>query len=67
MVKVTSNSNLPLDRLIDRILGSGHISRQEYLHLASVLLSNQKATDKERRQINRIFDSIQTGRVKLTG
>lgn len=65
MVRATQNPNLPAPRLIDQILSSGQINRQEHLYLASILLSNQKATEKERRQINRIFDYIQTGRVKL--
>lgn len=65
MVRATQRQNLPNPRLIDQILNSGQINRQEHLYLASMLLSNQKATEKERRQINRIFDYVQTGRVKL--
>jgi hypothetical protein len=66
MVKATQNRfNLPTKRIIDRILDRGRINRQEHLHLASVLLASQRITDEERCQINRIFDQIQAGRIKL--
>ncbi|MGV0027475.1 hypothetical protein [Phormidesmis priestleyi] len=67
MVRVTSTrSHLPTPHLIETILNSGQLNRQEYLHLASILLSNQRATGSDRRRINRIFDHIQAGRVILT-
>jgi hypothetical protein len=66
MVKATQNRfNLPTKRIIDRILDRGRINRQEHLHLASVLLASQRITEEERCQINRIFDQIQAGRIKL--
>ncbi|NJK52240.1 MAG: hypothetical protein HC936_04335 [Leptolyngbyaceae cyanobacterium SU_3_3] len=66
MVRTTSaRSHLPTPRLLEKVLVSEQISRHEHLHLASILLSNREATQTERRQINRIFDSIQAGRLKL--
>lgn len=66
MVKATQNrSNLPIRRILDRILQLQQINRHEHLHLASALLSNQRLTAEERQQINQIFDQIQSGRIKL--
>ncbi|KAM3096271.1 hypothetical protein ACKFKG_02745 [Phormidesmis sp. 146-35] len=67
MVRVAiPRSHLPTPHLIETILKSGQLNRQEYLHLASILLSNQRATENDRRRINRIFDHILAGQVKLT-
>lgn len=62
---VQDNSHPSIKQMIDRILNSGQMRRQEHLTLTSAMLSDQKIIDEERRQINRIFDYIQTGRVKL--
>lgn len=51
--------------LIEKILAAGVMSRQEYLELTSALLSSQAASEGDRRQINRVFDYIQSGRLKL--
>ncbi|HEY9648720.1 MAG TPA: hypothetical protein V6C88_20230 [Chroococcidiopsis sp.] len=50
---------------MQRILRSGEISRQDYSQLASAILSDQQIGDEERRQINRVFDYMQIGRLKL--
>lgn len=66
MVKAAQNRfNLSTKRIVDRILERGRINRHEHLHLASALLANQRLTPEERRQINLIFDQIQSGRIKL--
>ena len=56
----------PVRPLVDRILLSGQITRLEHLQLTSVLLSDYRVTLEERVQINRIFDSLQAGRLKFT-
>ncbi|MGG6267745.1 hypothetical protein ACQ4M3_12570 [Leptolyngbya sp. AN03gr2] len=66
MVRTAQNrSNLPTQRILTRILESHQLNRYEHLHLASLLLANHRLTPDERRQINRIFDQIQAGRIKL--
>lgn len=44
---------------------SGQLSRQEHVQLTSVVLSDSKLSNEDRRQINLIFDYLQTGRLKL--
>jgi hypothetical protein len=51
--------------MVDRILTVGEMSRQEHLKLTSILLAEQRLADSDRTKINRIFDHIQTGRLKL--
>ena len=51
--------------MVDRIFKTGQLSRQEHLQLVTTFLSGYKVTDDERSQINRIFDDLQTGRLKI--
>jgi hypothetical protein len=60
--KVSSN----LQSILDRVLEVGEISRKEYLQLTSAILADYRMSDEERRQINRVFDYVQTGRLRLT-
>jgi hypothetical protein len=65
MRTISSKSNNTITPLVEQLLAAGEISRQEHLNLASMLLSGQRMTDKDRCQINRVFDYVQTGRLKL--
>ncbi len=55
----------PLRQIVDRILKTGQLSRLEHLQLVSTFLSDYKVTDDDRNQINRIFDDLQTGQLKI--
>lgn len=54
-----------LKPVVERILKTGQLSRQEHLQLVTTFLSDYKVTDDDRSQINRIFDDLQTGRLKI--
>lgn len=58
-------SKLFVRQLIDLCLNSERITRQEYLQLTTVVLSNRNITLEDLHQINRIFDRVQQGRIKL--
>ncbi|CAA9240339.1 hypothetical protein AVDCRST_MAG92-1496 [uncultured Coleofasciculus sp.] len=60
-------SNLTIKQFVERILNIGQLSRLEHLQLVTTFLSDYKVTDEERNQINRVFDELQTGRLKLVG
>ncbi len=60
-------SNLTIKQFVERILNLGKLSRLEHLQLVTTFLSDYKVTDEERNQINRVFDELQTGRLKLVG
>lgn len=65
MRSLQGNPNPAIHLIVDRILAVGEMSRQEHLKLTSILLAEQKLADSDRNKINRIFDYIQTGRLKL--
>jgi hypothetical protein len=50
---------------VEQILEKGKMNRQEHIQLTSAMLSDHQMTDEERRQINRVFDYLQIGRLKL--
>lgn len=58
---------LNVQQLIDRVYSTGQLSRLEYLQLTTAVLSDYHVTDEQGRQINRIFDEVQAGRLKLVG
>ena len=60
-----NKSNLTISQMVDRIVASGKITRREHLFLTSGLLSDDKISEEDRHQINRIFDYIQIGRLKF--
>ena len=60
-----NKSNLTISQMVDRIVASCQITRRENLFLTSALLSDDKISEEDRHQINRIFDYIQIGRLKF--
>jgi hypothetical protein len=60
-----NRSVVKIDAIIERAFSSGRMSRQDHLQLASALLADYKISEPERRQINRLFDYVQMGRLKL--
>lgn len=64
-VNSQGQSSQPIGLIVERIINSAQLSRQEYLQLVTTFLSDYKVTDEERRQINRIFDDLQIGRLKI--
>ena len=60
-------STLNVQQMVDQIITASQLSRQEYLQLTTFILSDYNVNDEERRQINRIFDDVQIGKLKLVG
>jgi hypothetical protein len=54
-----------IEPAVDKILEKGKMNRQEHIQLTSAMLSDSQMTHEERRQINRVFDYLQMGRLKL--
>lgn len=66
MVWVTEKrSNVAVQSLIEQIVIDECLSRYEHLHLTSTILADYKLTDEDRRQISRVLDYVQIGRIKL--
>lgn len=64
-ISIDSQSDMVIKRIVDKIISSGKMSRQDHNFLLSAVIDNGEIRDKERRQINRILDHIQTGQLKL--
>ena len=62
---INHQANRQISELVEQSVSSGQITRQEHLQLASLLLSNYKLSEEERRKINQAFDQVQTGQLKL--
>ncbi|WP_086690833.1 hypothetical protein [Nostoc sp. T09] len=62
---VNSEAEIGVKQIVDRILTSGSMSRQDHTLLTSTVFANGDIKDEDRRQINRIVDHMQTGRLKL--
>ncbi|MEB3340409.1 hypothetical protein [Okeania sp.] len=54
-----------INQMVNRIMTSAKLTRQEYLQLTSSILSGKNITNQERHKINQIFDFIQIGKINL--
>jgi hypothetical protein len=62
---IHGQSSQTIRSIVERIFNTGQLSRLEHLQLVSAFLAEYKITDDERNQINRVFDDLQTGRLKI--
>jgi len=51
--------------MVDGCIRDCCISQAQYQALSALVLADGVVSEQERRQINRLFDAIQTGRVKI--
>jgi uncharacterized tellurite resistance protein B-like protein len=50
---------------VDQVIQARVISQAQYQELTAIVLADGDVDEHERRQINRLFDAIQSGRVKI--
>jgi len=62
---IQTRSKISILQMTDRIINSGQLSHIDYLRLTSAILSDKEINESERQQINRVFDYVQTGRLKF--
>lgn len=60
-----NRAEIAVEKITQRIISSGEISREDHTALTYTVLIDGEVSDSDRRQINRIFDYIQTGRLQL--
>ena len=63
--KFHNRAELAVQKIVERIIRSGKISRKDHKALTYTVLIDGKVSNLDRRHINRIFDYIQTGRLQL--
>ncbi|MEO1146954.1 MAG: hypothetical protein AAFY26_15325 [Cyanobacteria bacterium J06638_22] len=54
-----------IEQLIEHVLTARQISRQDQDAFMSVLLAKRNLTERERSQVNRIYDALRTGRLRV--
>jgi uncharacterized membrane protein YebE (DUF533 family) len=52
-------------QFVEKLISSRRISYQQYHQLSAAILADGQIDEEERYQINRLFDAIQAGRVKI--
>lgn len=65
---LSTSQNQPgfsINRIAETITISGKIARGQHIRLTNAILSENQITEEERHQINRIFDYIQIGKIKI--
>jgi hypothetical protein len=62
---VQDSARVAISTVVEQILAAGEMSRQQHLQLTSAMLADRQINEEDRRQINRVLDYIQTGRIKL--
>lgn len=55
----------PITQLVNQVLEERYITQAQYQTLSALVLADGTVDESERHQINRLFDAIQTGRVKI--
>jgi uncharacterized membrane protein YebE (DUF533 family) len=54
-----------VSRLVEKIILSRQISYQQYHQLSAAIMADGRVDEEERYQINRLFDAIQSGQVRI--
>ncbi|MBW4607191.1 MAG: hypothetical protein KME22_08195 [Hassallia sp. WJT32-NPBG1] len=63
--EINNQCKFAVKKIVARILRSGKMSRQDHILLTSTVFREGDVSEGDRRQINRVFDHIQTGQLKL--
>ncbi len=58
-------SDITFYQTAETIMTNGKITRRQHIQLTNAILSENKISEEERRQINRILDYIQIGKIKI--
>jgi hypothetical protein len=61
-----SQPDCPVTELVSQVLEARYITQDQYQTLSALVLADGTVDEAERRQINRLFDAIRSGRVKIS-
>lgn len=62
----SSQPDCPVTELVSQVLEARYITQAQYQALSTLVLADGTVDESERRQINRLFDAIRSGRVKIS-
>lgn len=62
-----SEVNLPtgVDELVEQIIASRRITKADQMRMMSALLSQHCINEREHRQINRVFEGLRSGLIRV--
>lgn len=60
-----SQPGCPITELVSQFIQARAISQTQYQELTALVLADGTVDESERKQVNRLFDAIQLGRVKI--
>jgi hypothetical protein len=60
-----TSSTVDVGEMVGRFISARQISHREYHQLCAAILSDNQIDEDERTQINRLFDAIQSGQLKV--
>lgn len=58
-------SIMNVSQFVEQLILSRQINQRQYSQLSAAILADGKVDEEERRQINRLFDAIQAGQVRI--
>jgi hypothetical protein len=65
MLSSHSEPGCQITDLVNQFIQARCISQTQYQELSALVLADGTVDESERRQVNRLFDAIQAGRVKI--
>lgn len=60
-----SQPDCPITDLVSQLIQARIITQAQYQELTALVLADGTVDESERKQVNRLFDAIQLGRVKI--
>ncbi|WP_017297228.1 hypothetical protein [Nodosilinea nodulosa] len=60
-----SQPDCPITDLVSQCIQARTITQTQYQELTALVLADGTVDESERKQVNRLFDAIQGGRVKI--
>jgi len=62
---IANKATVNVGEVVTQLISARQMSYQEYHQLCAVILSDSQIDEDERIQINRLFDAIQAGQIKV--
>lgn len=65
MSSPASQPGCPITDLVSQCIQARTITQSQYQELTALVLADGTVDESERKQVNRLFDAIQVGRVRI--
>ncbi|WP_035984902.1 hypothetical protein [Leptolyngbya sp. KIOST-1] len=65
MSSPASQPDCPITGLVSQCIQARTITQAQYQQLTALVLADGTVDESERKQVNRLFDAIQVGRVRI--